>query len=162
MVHMSSTSNTNNKVYITEARVLTEDELVDILNAEKNIKRVGTGLRHGLIDFPLTIATGVIETSTIGEPLPYYGRDAAKNNMAGENIVGTAVWATTFTGCDISCRRGSHYTESVHIIRGEDQVSSLTATRTFTMSVLSKTLNQSNMNEKYMLCTTNECRSTGR
>ena len=119
MVHMSSTSNTNNKVYITEARVLTEDELVDILNAETQFKRFGTGLRHGLIDFPLTIATGVIETSTIGEPLPYYGRDAAKGNMGAENIVGTTVWASTFTGCDIKCRRGSHYTESVHIIRGD-------------------------------------------
>ena len=111
MVHMSSTSNTDNEVYITE------DELVDI--TETHFKRFGTGLRHGLIDFPLTIATGVIETSTIGEPLPYYGRDAAKCNMGGENIVGTTVWAGTFTGCDIQCRRGSHYTESVHICRGD-------------------------------------------
>eukprot|EP00561_Arcocellulus_cornucervis_P011918 CAMPEP_0185799584 /NCGR_PEP_ID=MMETSP1322-20130828/404_1 /TAXON_ID=265543 /ORGANISM="Minutocellus polymorphus, Strain RCC2270" /LENGTH=56 /DNA_ID=CAMNT_0028495163 /DNA_START=84 /DNA_END=251 /DNA_ORIENTATION=+ len=56
MVHMSSKSNTDNEVYIIE------DELFDII--EKNFKRVGTGLRYGLVDFPLTIATGVIETST--------------------------------------------------------------------------------------------------
>ena len=112
MVHMSSTSNTNNKVYITE-----DDELVDV--TEKKFKRFGTGLRHGLIDFPLTIATGVIETSTIGEPLPYYGRSAAAGNMAGENIVGMTLWAVSGTGCDIQCRRGSHYTESVHICRGD-------------------------------------------
>ena len=112
MVHISSTSNTDNEDY-----GITEDELIDI--TETQFKRIGTGLRHGLIDFPLTIATGVIETSTIGEPLPYYGRDAAKGNMAGENIVGTTVWAGTFTGCDIKCRRGTHYTESVHICRGD-------------------------------------------
>ncbi len=109
MVHISSTSNTDNEVYITEG-------MEPSVNA---CKRFGTGLRHGLVDFPLTIATGVIETSTIGEPLPYYGRNAAKGNMAGENIVGTTVWAGTFTGCDIQCRRGSHYTESVHICRGD-------------------------------------------
>lgn len=107
MVHMSSTSNTDNEVYITEG-----------MEPKANAcKRFGTGLRHGLIDFPLTIATGVIETSTIGEPLPYYGRDAAKGNMAGEYIVGAFVYCETYTLCDIKCRRGSHYTESVHICR---------------------------------------------
>ena len=105
MVHISSTSNTDNEVYITEG-------MEPSVNA---CKRFGAAL----IDFPLTIAAGVIETSTIGEPLPYYGRNAAKDNMAGENIVGTTVWAGTFTGCDIKCRRGSHYTESVHICRGD-------------------------------------------
>ena len=106
MVHISSTSNTDNEVYITEG-------MEPSVNA---CKRFGAAL----IDFPLTIATRAIETSTIGEPVPYYGRDAAKDNMAGENIVGTTVWGGTFTGCDIKCRRGSdHYTESVHICRGD-------------------------------------------
>lgn len=106
MVHISSTSNTDNEVYITEG-------MEPSVNA---CKRFGAAL----IDFPLTIATRAIETSTIGEPLPYYGRGAAKDNMAGENIVGTTVWAGTFTGCDIKCRRGSdQYTESVHICRGD-------------------------------------------
>uniref|UniRef100_A0A7S2W0M6 Uncharacterized protein n=1 Tax=Eucampia antarctica TaxID=49252 RepID=A0A7S2W0M6_9STRA len=107
MVHISSTSNTDNanEAYITEG-------MEPSVNA---CKRFGAAL----VNFPLTIATGVIETSTIGEPLPYYGRDAAKGNMAGENIVGTAIWAGTFTGCDIQCRRGSHYTESIHICRGD-------------------------------------------
>ena len=105
MVHISSSSNADNEAHIIEG-------MEPSVNA---CKRFGAAL----IDFPLTIATGVIETSTIGEPLPYYGRDAAKGNMAGENIVGTAVWAGTFTGCDIQCRRGSHYTESVHVCRGD-------------------------------------------
>jgi len=109
MVHISSSSNADNEVCITEG-------MEPSVNA---CKRFGKRLGATLIDFPLTIATGVIETSTIGEPLPYYGRDAAKGNMAGENIVGTAVWAGTFTGCDIQCRRGSHYTESVHVCRGD-------------------------------------------
>ena len=67
------------------------------------------------IKFPFQVAIELIEDSTIGSPLPYYGQDAVKvaDDRLGEDIVGATVWVGTYTTCDIETRRDSDFkTES--------------------------------------------------
>lgn len=89
----------------------TSNSITDTCTSLQGLKNVTSAT----IKFPFQVAIELIEDSTIGTPLPCYGKDAVKvaDDRLGEEIVGATVWMGTLATCDIETRRDSDFkTES--------------------------------------------------